>query len=68
MEIVVVCNRSEESSQRVATEFGIPRIAATWCAPSPSFVTSQRQGPALLLSLSLQTPPWLPQDGRRGGL
>jgi predicted dehydrogenase len=32
VEIVVVCNRSEESSQRVATKFNIPRIASKWCA------------------------------------
>ena len=30
VEIVVVANRSRESSQRVADEFGIPRIAESW--------------------------------------
>ena len=30
VEIVVVANRSRESSQRVADEFGIPRIADSW--------------------------------------
>lgn len=30
VETVVVCNRSEESSRRVAGEFDIPRIAAAW--------------------------------------
>ena len=30
VEIVIVCNRSDESSQRVATEFNIPRIASNW--------------------------------------
>jgi len=30
VEVVTVCNRSEESSQRAADEFGIPRISATW--------------------------------------
>ncbi len=30
VEISVVCNRSAESSQRAADEFGIPRIAAHW--------------------------------------
>jgi len=28
VEVVVVCNRSEESGQRVAAEFGIPRVTA----------------------------------------
>ncbi|MCA9850882.1 MAG: Gfo/Idh/MocA family oxidoreductase, partial [Dehalococcoidia bacterium] len=27
VEVVVVCNRSQESGQRVADEFGIPRVA-----------------------------------------
>jgi hypothetical protein len=36
VEIVVVCNRSAESSQRVADEFGIPRIAAKWSVPRRS--------------------------------
>ena len=35
VEIVVVCNRSEESSQRVATEFGIARIASKWYGSPP---------------------------------
>ncbi len=30
VEIAVVCNRSEASSQQVANEFGIPRIAKSW--------------------------------------
>jgi len=30
VEIVVVCNRSRESSQKAADEFGIPRIADRW--------------------------------------
>ena len=30
VEVVVVCNRSPESSQRVADEFNIPRIATDW--------------------------------------
>lgn len=30
VEITVVCNRSESSSQRVADEFGIARIASDW--------------------------------------
>lgn len=30
VEVAVVCNRSEESSRRVAGEFGIPRIAREW--------------------------------------
>lgn len=30
VECAVVCNRSEESSQRFAKEFGIPRIAKDW--------------------------------------
>lgn len=30
VEIQVVCNRSEESSRRVADEFGIPRTASHW--------------------------------------
>ena len=30
VEIVVVCNRSEESSRKVADEFRIPRIAGKW--------------------------------------
>lgn len=30
VEVVVVANRSRESSQRVADEFGIPRIAENW--------------------------------------
>lgn len=30
VEIVSVCNRSEESSRRVAQQFGIPRIYRTW--------------------------------------
>jgi hypothetical protein len=28
VEVAVVCNRSDESSQRVADEFNIPRIAS----------------------------------------
>ena len=31
VELQVVCNRSAESSQRVANEFGIKRIAQQWC-------------------------------------
>jgi len=31
VDVVVVCNRSKESSQKVAEEFGIPRIAGHWC-------------------------------------
>ena len=30
VEIIAVCNRSRESSSRVAEEFGIPRVAETW--------------------------------------
>lgn len=30
VEVAVVCNRSEESSRRVADEFSIPRIASAW--------------------------------------
>lgn len=30
VEVVLVCNRSEESSRKVAEEFGIPGIAANW--------------------------------------
>ena len=30
VEVAVVCNRSDESSQRVADEFNIPRIASKW--------------------------------------
>ena len=30
VEIVSVCNRSRESSQRVAKEFGIPRVYDNW--------------------------------------
>ena len=42
VEIVVVCNRSEESSQRVATEFNIPRIASKWCA-TPQYLVVHRE-------------------------
>lgn len=30
VEIVAVCNRSQESSERVAAQFGIPRVYASW--------------------------------------
>ena len=30
VEIIGVCNRSQESSQRVADEFGIPKIYDNW--------------------------------------
>jgi predicted dehydrogenase len=30
VEVVVVCNRTEASSRRVADEFGIPRVAERW--------------------------------------
>ena len=30
VEIIGVCNRSQESSQRVADEFGIPKTYANW--------------------------------------
>ena len=30
VKIVLVCNRSEESSRKVAREFGIPLVAAHW--------------------------------------
>jgi predicted dehydrogenase len=30
VEIVAVCNRTRESGERVAKEFGIPKVAATW--------------------------------------